>query len=162
MLPDLLANNLDLVICGTAVGSRSAQVGHYYAKQGNKFWRTLYETGLTSRPLTPGEYQELLAERIGLTDLVKDKSGMDKVLSKTDFGSSTLEAKIKQYQPKYLCFNGKRAGQAFLRREVSYGLQTEAIGQTKIYVAHSTSGAANRWWDIGSWEELAALVKSAR
>lgn len=162
MLPDLLAYDLALVICGTAVGETSARVREYYAKPGNKLWRTLYEVGLTSRLLAPAEYRELLEERIGLTDLVKDKFGMDKDLIDSDFGSGELLAKMNKYQPEILCFNGKRAGKEFLMRKVVCGLQAETIGRTKIYVAPSTSGAANRWWDIKKWEELARLVKRAR
>lgn len=163
MLSDLLTNNLVLVICGTAVGETSARAGEYYAKPGNKFWRTLYEAGLTSRQLAPVEYRELLKERIGLTDLVKDKFGMDKGLKGSDFGSDELLAKMRKYQPGLLCFNGKRAGQEFfMKRSIDYGLQAETIGSTRIYVAPSTSGAANRYWDIEIWEELAGLVKRAR
>ncbi len=47
MLEDLLAPGLALVVCGSAAGRRSAQLGHYYAGPGNKFWRTLARVGLT-------------------------------------------------------------------------------------------------------------------
>ena len=69
MLPDLLAQELDVVICGTAVGHKSASLRQYYAKPGNKFWPTLYKIGLTPRILSPAEYRELLIYKVGLTDL---------------------------------------------------------------------------------------------
>ena len=74
-LPDLLAPNLKLVICGSAAGQKSADVGHYYAGPGNALWRTLFEIGLTPRELKPEEWQQLLEFGIGLTDLVKDQAG---------------------------------------------------------------------------------------
>lgn len=140
MLSDLLCENLKLVICGTAAGNASAQLKQYYAKPGNKFWGTLFQTGLTPVLMTPADYPRLLDYEIGLTDLVKNKAGMDKVLQESDFGSSDLVQKIWQYQPRYLCFNGKRAAEEFFQGSVEYGLQTVTIGKTKFFVAPSTCG----------------------
>ena len=96
---------------------------------------------------------------IGLTDLVKGKAGMDHQLTAVDFDFESFRHKIIQYQPTYLCFNGKRAAQEFLGRKVAYGLQVESMGSTKIFVAPSTSGAANRYWNIELWCELARLCR---
>ena len=41
ILPDVLRPNLDLIICGTTVGTESSRVGCYYAGQQNKFWSIL-------------------------------------------------------------------------------------------------------------------------
>ena len=157
MLQDLLTHDLKLVVCGTAVGSDSAQLKQYYAKPTNKFWKTLFQVRLTPIQLKPSEYRNLLEYGIGLTDLVKNKSGIDRDLTPGDFGSHVLLEKIKTYQPKYLCFNGKRSAVEFLLRKVDYGLQPETIKATRIFIAPSTSGAANRWWDIGIWRELTKL-----
>ena len=157
MLPDLLRPNLKLVVCGTAAGRRSAQLQQYYAGHGNKFWRTLYEVGLTSTQLSPREYERLLEVDIGLTDLVKGKSGMDDDLAARDFGSNRLVKIVNEYTPKVVCFNGKRAAEEFLLRGVDYGLQHEAVGLTRFFVAPSTSSAANAYWDIIWWRKLADL-----
>jgi TDG/mug DNA glycosylase family protein len=135
MLSDLLTPQLKVVFCGTAVGNKSAQLKQYYAKPGNKFWKALFEVGLTPVLLTPPEYEKLLDYKIGLTDLVKHKSGMDTGLN--------------------AAFNGKRAAEAFLGRKVEYGLQPEKIGDTYLFVVPSTSGAASGWWNIEVWRELA-------
>lgn len=157
MLPDLLANNLKLVICGTAVGEMSFQQKQYYARPGNRFWSMLYQTGLTPKLLSPLEYKHLLTYGIGLTDLAKNKIGMDSRLSQTDFASDALVNLLKQYQPKYLCFNGKRAAEEFFRQPVEYGLQEFNVSLTRFFVAPSTSGAASKWWNIDIWKELARL-----
>jgi TDG/mug DNA glycosylase family protein len=162
MLPDLLQENLDLVICGTAVGEESAATRQYYAKPTNKFWKTLYEVGMTDIRLKPAGYRELLSYGIGLTDLVKHTAGMDKKLSASDFtaGRLQLRQKIFQYQPRYLCFNGKKAAKKFLSmKHVDYGRQPQRIGITHLFVGPSTSGAANRWWDISIWQDLAGLIR---
>ena len=71
-LPDILARDLDLVICGPAVSGALDAKGHYYADPTNKFWQILSLAGLTPRTLQPHEDHELLSFGIGLTDLVKD------------------------------------------------------------------------------------------
>lgn len=157
MLPDLLKPNLKIVFCGTAAGNRSAKLQEYYAGKGNKFWRTLFAIGLTNEQLLPSQYEKLLKYSIGLTDLVKNKSGMDSTLLSSDFGSELLLSKINEFKPKILCFNGKRAAEEFLLRSVDYGLQTEVVENTKLFVAPSTSNSANGFWDISYWGKLKEL-----
>ena len=162
MLPDLLKLNLKVVFCGTAAGRKSAEVGFYYAGPGNKFWKTLFETGLTSRLLMPSEFKKLVDWDIGLTDMVKDKSGMDNVLLRSDFKNNGLIEKIEKYSPRFLCFNGKKAAKEFYGvPNVEYGLQEKKIKDTKIFVAPSTSGAANGFWDMNHWINLTLQVKES-
>ena len=153
MLDDLLRAGLKLVVCGSAAGDRSAQLGQYYAGPGNKFWRTMARVGLTPRRLTPGEAGLLPDLGIGLTDLVKDQSGPD---SGIEFGGESrelLRRKMQELQPDILCFNGKRAAKEFLRSTtVEYGLQPQRIGATRLFVAPSTSAAANGSWDPAWWD----------
>ena len=159
MLPDLSKPNLKVVFCGTAAGRKSAEVGFYYAGPGNKFWKTLFITGLTSRLLMPSEFEKLVYWDIGLTDMVKDKSGMDNVLSSSDFKNNGLVEKIEEYSPRFLCFNGKKAAKEFYGvSNVEYGLQEKKVNQTRIFIAPSTSGAANGFWDINQWISLAKLI----
>ena len=78
VLPDVLAPGLRLVFCGTAAGKELARRAAYYAHPQNRFWRALFEAGLTPRLLRPEEYAEALQWGIGLTDLAKHASGMDR------------------------------------------------------------------------------------
>jgi double-stranded uracil-DNA glycosylase len=160
VLPDILTLGLDLVVCGTAAGTRSAQVGHYYAAPGNIFWRTLFEVGLTPRQLVPSEAHLLLDYGIGLTDVAKGQSGADSEIDFNRIDRELFEGKIRRLRPRLLCFNGKRAAQEYFRsRSVSYGLQQKGIGTTALCVAPSTSAAANRSWDLTQWRHLAELVR---
>jgi len=102
ILPDLLANNLDLVIVGTAAGRVSARRGLYYAGPGNRFWRTLREVGLTPIELRPDEHAKLLDYGIGLTDLAKGACGADSNLKPVDFDRMRLRAVIKTRSPRLL------------------------------------------------------------
>ena len=45
----------------------------------------------------------------------------------------------------------------FNKKNVNYGLQKQTIGKTKIFIAPSTSGAANGFWDLNIWNQLADL-----
>jgi TDG/mug DNA glycosylase family protein len=150
-----------LVMCGSAAGARSAARREYYAGRGNKLWSTLHQIGLTPRTLTPAEYRELLAFRIGLTDLVKGQSGIDRGIGFDADAGMTLRRRILSYRPGCLCFNGKRAAQEFFgRSEVEYGVQSDRIGETSVFVAPSTSGAAGAFWDASVWRALAEHIAS--
>ena len=158
MLADVLEKNLTIVFCGTAVGDRSAQSGVYYAGPGNRFWRVLHEIGLTPRVFKPAEYSTLPQHGIGLSDLVKSKSGMDSKLSRDDFETLPFEQKILAHAPRIVAFNGKRAAQEFLHaKQVEYGKLDRRIGDTRLFALPSTSGAANSYWDVEYWDLVARV-----
>ena len=150
---------MKVVFCGTAVGDQSARRGAYYAGLGNQFWKILAETGLTPQPLLPEQFPSLTKFRIGLTDLVKGRSGRDTVLAANDFDVESFKEKIEIFAPKAVGFNGKKAAEVFFgRKSVEYGRQNERIGDTTLFVLPSTSGAARGYWDPLYWRELARFV----
>ncbi len=160
MLPDVLEQNLKVVFCGTAVGTKSAERQAYYAGPGNKFWKILHNVGLTPHTLQPEEYHTLPKYRLGLTDLVKRKSGMDADLESNDFDIASFEEKILMFSPQIVCFNGKKAAKEFLSvKKVGYAFLDEKIGGTRLFVAPSTSGAANGYWDDKHWIHLSRAFK---
>lgn len=162
ILPDLLQKRLKIVFCGTAAGNKSAERKAYYAGAGNLFYQTLANCGFTPRILKPEEFPELLQYGIGLTDLVKSHFGMDRDLKQEHYDTKSFEDKILKYQPQLVCFNGKEAAKVYFNfkntKQVSYGLQEKAIGNTKLYVAPSTSSAAMAYWDDFFWKELNTLI----
>lgn len=163
MLEDLLAPNLRLVVCGTAAGAVSASKGHYYAGPGNRFWPMLHEVGLTPRRLMPREYRELLSFGIGLTDVVKGQAGGDAAIDFGRYDPDSLRDKITRLKPAFLAFNGKKAAQVFLDRpRVATGLLPDTIGDTQLFIAPSTSGAASGFWSIEEWWDLARLVRAEK
>ena len=158
ILPDVLQPRLKIVFCGTAAGEHSARVGAYYAGRGNRFYETLFQVGLTPRKLAPSEFLLLPTYGIGLTDIAKHTSGADKTLRSAHFDAPSLRHKIEVYAPTVLAFNGKRSAQACYGQPVSYGIQTDKVGQTTVFVLPSTSGAARGFWDVRYWEQAAAYV----
>lgn len=164
MLPDVLRPGLTVVFCGTAAGAVSARRGAYYAGPGNKFWAILFKTGLTPRQLRPEEFPLLPDWGIGLTDIVKSKSGGDRVFRRADYDAASLEDRILDFAPPLVVFNGKNAAKRYLgRKAVPYGpIEDATIGATRLYVVPSTSGAANGFWNEAHWFEVAEEVRKFR
>jgi len=163
VLRDLLQGQLRIVLCGTAAGTTSAAQRAYYAHKQNKFWKILHETGLTPELLQPHQYRDLLRHRIGLTDLVKAGAGMDRAtLPKlTAADRRRLTDSIVTFRPGFLAFTSKTAGQKFFDGRRDYGEQIERIGDTRIWILPSTSGAANGSWRPEIWHRFADEVRAA-
>jgi double-stranded uracil-DNA glycosylase len=159
VLPDVLGVGLDLVLCGSAVGTRSAQRRAYYAGPGNAFWPTLYRIGLTDRQLCPEEYSLLADYGIGLTDMAKRRFGGDSQLRRGDYDPEDFRTKMQRYAPRAFGFNGKAAARAFFGHAVQYGRQPGEIAGSVVFVLPSTSGAARRYWSESPWSEMAAWIR---
>lgn len=156
-LPDLLQPGLRLVVCGFAAGSRSAELGLYYAGHGNKFWKTLAQLGIAPL-LRPEEFPSLGSYGIGLTDLAKSHAGSDRHIPTSALDKDGFLAKMKECRPKAIAFNGKAAAEFYFGAKVSYGRQTLTIAGATVYVLPSTSGAANGSWDFTFWEQMAEEI----
>lgn len=160
ILPDILAPDLDVIFCGVAAGTRSAEVGMYYAHPGNRFWQVLFETGLTPRRLSPAEMEALPGFGIGLTDIAKDAAGPDSAIPKTAFAPARLAALLEACRPAFIAFNGKNAAQAALGRRVDYGEQASlSLCGAIPWALPSTSGMARRYWSVEPWRALAETVR---
>ena len=160
ILPDVLAPGLRVVFCGTAAGAVSAARGCYYAHPHNKFWRALFDVGLTPRLLHCSEFALLPSFGLGLTDIAKSVSGMDKQLPRDALGRAACAAmaeKIARERPLILAFTSLTAGRRYLGREAGFGEQQERIGATRLWLLPSPSPAADWNWERNEhwWRELA-------
>lgn len=160
LVPDLLAPGLRLVFCGTAPSRASAAARAYYAKPGNRFWAALHRAGITPRLFAPGEYSQLLALGVGLTDLCKDHCGTDDELPEDAFDVASLQHKLDHYRPAWIAFTSKNAAQIALGRRTTYGEQPErlGLGHTRVYVLCSPSGLATRFWQESVWQALGQVL----
>ena len=165
VLPDLLAPDLNIVFCGSAASTVSAEEKAYYAGPGNKFWSTIYEVGLTSRLLLPQEFSALLEFGIGLTDMAKQAYGSDQSIPNYADKPERINKIIIELKPKVMAFVGKRSAKVFYNmkfglKNMNYGHQNQFIGRTALYVLPSPSGLASRYWDTEPWQDLAQSVKN--
>ncbi len=166
MLKDVLKENLDVVFCGTAKGKASALKGYYYAGPGNKFYAILHSAGFTSKRLLPTDCYTINVYGIGLTDLVHTEYGNDNQISKESYEVDAFIAKMIQYKPQFIAFTSKAAaayafGFKGVTSLIDYGLQSQKIGVSQVYVLPSTSGSARRFWDERYWKELNTLIKNS-
>lgn len=159
IVPDVLADGLALVLCGTAPSRASKEARAYYAHPGNIFWKTLFEVGLTPRQLVPREYAQVLHYGIGLTDLNKIEWGADAELSPAGFDVAGFVGKMRRKRPGLIAFDSKFAACTYFgRRTVGYGRQPETLDGIPLFVVPSTSGRARMYFEIGPWQELAAAL----
>jgi double-stranded uracil-DNA glycosylase len=145
-LPDYLAPNLRVVICGTAAGKTSASLGHYYAGPGNLFWTYLYRARITTAPLFPSTDNRVLEFGVGLTDLAKKIAASNDRGLASHYDVEAFVAKIQCCRPKWVAFHGKEAAQAVSRGLGSsgglpLGDQTWSVAATPVFVLPSASGA---------------------
>ncbi|WP_419896765.1 mismatch-specific DNA-glycosylase [Roseomonas sp. USHLN139] len=162
VLPDLLVPGLRLVFCGSAPGAVSAARRAYYAHPGNRFWRILFEAGLTPRQLRPAEYPELLRHGIGLTDMAKHAFGNDDQLPKGAYDPAGFAARVRAVRPAALAFTAKAPAAAFLGRptgSLAYGRAEAPPDFPPVWVLPSTSGQASRFWDARPWLALGAWFR---
>ncbi|MEO0035068.1 MAG: hypothetical protein RLZZ501_1091 [Pseudomonadota bacterium] len=161
ILPDLLRPGLALVLCGSAPSRASKEAAAYYAHPGNLFWATLHAVGLTPRRLEPGQYPELLAHGIGLTDLNKTEWGADAELTPGGFDRAGFVAKMRRHRPALIAFDSKFAAGRYLGgARIGYGVQGETLDGIPLWVVPSTSGRARRYFDLAPWHELARRVRA--
>ncbi|UFW56597.1 mismatch-specific DNA-glycosylase [Bradyrhizobium diazoefficiens] len=160
-LPDQLRPHLRLVFVGTAASTRSAELGHYYAHPGNRFWRAIHEAGITPRRYQPGEFASLLDLGIGFTDLSKTGAGMDHQIATDTIDVPGFRAKIEKYRPRTIAFTSKKAASLFYGRPssgISLGRQPRDGSWPEVFVLPSPSGAASGHWTLEPWRELAAWI----
>jgi double-stranded uracil-DNA glycosylase len=164
-LPDLLQDHLRLVFVGTAAGQRSADLGHYYAHPGNRFWRTIHEVGITPRRFEPDEFPTLLRLGIGFTDMCKSGAGMDREALNSPIDVPAFREKMLRYRPKIIAFTSKKAASLFYGRPtkaLELGRQPPLEDFPIVFVLASPSGAASGHWSVQPWQELADSIAVGR
>ncbi|NEQ43446.1 MAG: G/U mismatch-specific DNA glycosylase [Leptolyngbya sp. SIOISBB] len=142
-VPDIIGPNLKILFCGINASIYSAAVGHHFARPGNRLWKTLHQSGLTDRLLSPAEDRTLLNYGYGMTNIVARATARADELDNTELqqGYVDLVDKITQYRPQWLAILGITAYRvAFEQRQAKIGRQTTQIGDTKIWVLPNPSG----------------------
>jgi len=153
---------LKLVFCGTAAGRQSALQQAYYAHGQNRFWRTLYEVGLTPHLFLPHDYEKLWELGIGLTDIAKHVYGMDHQLPKDALGAeavAALKTRVLKAKPLILAFTSLNGGRKVMGAKAVAGEQEEKLGDTQVFILPSPSPLAANHWDIEPWRALALAYK---
>ncbi|MFK9092810.1 G/U mismatch-specific DNA glycosylase [Bacillus salipaludis] len=143
-ISDHLKEDLTILFVGFNPSIRSGEVGHHYANPNNRFWKILYEAGLTQRKYEADEDWRLLEIGYGITNIVERPTRAADEITKEEYkaGREILKRKIEQYKPKVVCFVGKGVYQQYSGRKVApWGKQCDSIVPGVIeFVAPSSSG----------------------
>jgi TDG/mug DNA glycosylase family protein len=143
MLGPIVAPGLRVLFVGVNPSLRSAEVGHHFARPGNRFWPTLDAAGFTPRRLRPEEDAELLAYGIGVTNIAPRPTRAADELSREELraGAAELEATVRRFAPGLVAIVGLTAYRtAFERPRAAMGLQAERIGGRPVWVLPNPSG----------------------
>jgi len=163
ILPDLLAPGLDVIFVGAAPSHSAAATGHYYAGPTNKFWLLLHQAGFTPRRLRAEEDAEVLRYGVGLTDMFKhtSSSGNHLLPPPTESLRERLRAKLLANAPRWICYNGKDVYHLATGHICpDWGEQEKRIGDSRVFVVHSSSARADGWGRerLALYEELKRLI----
>ncbi|RIB01375.1 uracil-DNA glycosylase-like protein [Gigaspora rosea] len=121
-VPDIIGYSLNVIFVGLFSGKKSVSTGHHFSSPFNHFYDCLFESGLTNGEKVTCFDDERLAKdfKIGIITLLhrpkhrsKDKISMEELI----LAIPSLKQKVKTYRPKFICFNGMAAYEAFMEHE---------------------------------------------
>ncbi|MBV1860634.1 MAG: G/U mismatch-specific DNA glycosylase [Nannocystaceae bacterium] len=142
-MPDVFADDLDVLFVGINPSLYSAAVGHHYARPGNRFWPALHLAGMTPRLLHASEDHRLTTWGGGLTNLVARPTAKASELSATELraGAVLLEDVVTRHRPRAVAIVGVTAyRQAFATPRAKIGRQSRLLGGAVCWILPNPSG----------------------
>lgn len=152
---------LRVLFVGINPSLRSAEVGHHFARPGNRFWPTLYAAGFTPRLLAAPEDGLLPSFRIGVANIVSrpTRTAAELTVDELRTGAIVLEAIVRAWTPRLVAIVGVLAYRtAFRRPHANIGLQQEQVGGRPVWVLPNPSGL-NAHYKPADFARLYALAR---
>lgn len=143
VLGPIVGPGLHVLFVGINPSLRSAEVGHHFARPGNRFWPTLHAAGFTPRRLRPDEDAELPAHGVGVTNLVfrPTREAAQITCEELREGALALERTVALHRPRLVAVVGITAYRtAFGRPKAAIGLQPDEIGGRPVWILPNPSG----------------------
>jgi TDG/mug DNA glycosylase family protein len=106
-------------------------------------WKALQAGGFTQRELSPFEERDLLAEGIGISNVVARATASASELSPDELrqGAKALKRKVQRCRPRVVAFLGIGAFRiAFARQDAMLGQQPETLAGALVWVLPNPSG----------------------
>ncbi len=162
---DRIKENLDILFIGFNPSLVSGEVGHHYASKSNRFWKILFQAGITDRLYKPDEDDTLLSMGIGFTNIVSrpTKSADEITPNEYRIGRKILRNKITTYRPKIAFFVGKGVYLKYAQiSKTHWGRQNKQIVEGVIdFVAPSSSGLVRMKIEdvVGIYKEVLTIME---
>ncbi|MGD7008137.1 mismatch-specific DNA-glycosylase [Metabacillus sp. 84] len=141
---DLLDYGMTILFTGFNPSVISGQTGHHYANPTNRFWKILFQSGLTKRLVRPEEDRTLLADGYGFTNIVHRPTKDASEITKQEYAAGRIELtdKIRKYKPGIVCFVGKGVYLQYKGiKKAPWGFQAEPLIEgVEEFAAPSSSG----------------------
>jgi TDG/mug DNA glycosylase family protein len=139
-LPDRVAPDLRLLVCGLNPSLYAADRGVGFARPGNRFWPAMLAAGLVTVDRDPTH--ALRAHGIGMTDLVKRATVAASELHREEFvaGVARVDRLCTWLRPRAVLLVGLAGWRAAVDRKAAVGWQPDDLGGSPVYVMPSTSG----------------------
>jgi TDG/mug DNA glycosylase family protein len=135
-----------VLFVGINPGVRSAAIGHHFAGYSNRFWKLLFDSGLTPERLSPEEDARLAEWGLGVTNLIpRCTAGID-ALRRDEYvaGIRTLRRKVRRWRPDAVVFVGVTLFRVVFARPpraaIALGLQRETFEGSRVFVLPNPSG----------------------
>jgi TDG/mug DNA glycosylase family protein len=147
-IDDVIAPDLDILFVGINPGLWSGLTGFHFANPGNRFWRAIALAGLVDRVLDPSEQAQLLAQGIGITNLVRRTTASAAELSRAELrsGGRTLAATVERERPRDVAFLGISTYKvAFDAPAVEVGPRPDPLAGARAWVLPNPSGLNASW-----------------
>jgi double-stranded uracil-DNA glycosylase len=143
VLDPILGPDLKVLFVGINPSLRSADVGHHFARPGNRFYPALHAAGFTPRRLAPDEDATLPGYGVGITNIAARPTRAASELSDDELrsGAVELERLVAETQPRLVAFLGLAAYRtAFGRPKAAIGPQPETVGGRPVWILPNPSG----------------------
>jgi TDG/mug DNA glycosylase family protein len=139
-LADTVGPDMRLLVVGLNPSVYAADVGHGFARPGNRFWPAALAAGVVTRAHDPRH--ALLVDGVGMTDLVKRATARADELTRDEFraGLARVERLVGWLQPGAVCFVGLTGYRAARDRNAQAGWQPGDVGGRPAYVMPNPSG----------------------
>jgi double-stranded uracil-DNA glycosylase len=159
-IPDLIADDLRVLLVGINPSLCSGATGYHFATPGNRFWPTMHRAGWTDRQVRPDEPAALLALGIGITNLVNRATASADEVTRDELraGAEALRSKVGLYRPRAVAVLGISAYRpAFDEADARVGRQPRRLGGAPIWVLPNPSGLNAHYGPAKLVEHFTAL-----
>ena len=142
-----MSDHLHTVVVGTA---KSLNEDVYYKKSKNKFWKSLYESGITHEQIAPNEWRKIHSYGIGFMELTHKIHPTDATITKGELDIIKFIKNIENINNlKNIIFNGKSAAKFFAKHinqklvTPPYGLKDWNFKDLRIFVLPNVTMGIN-------------------